>query len=71
MAHRFTPADFFLCYAANSQGATEGNMERAVEILSVFFVSLGVAWFLLAQGSGIVQGIREARGRKQNRPRRG
>jgi hypothetical protein len=46
-------------------------MERAVEILSVFFVSLGVAWFLLAQGSGIVQGIREARGRKQNRHRRG
>jgi hypothetical protein len=36
-------------------------MQRAIEILSVFFVALGVVWFLLAQASGILQGANDTK----------
>ena len=41
-------------------------MQRAIEILSVFFVAVGVVWFLLAQGLGIMRGICEIRRRKHD-----
>jgi hypothetical protein len=34
------------------------------EILSELFVVAAVVWFLLAQGSGIVQGLRELKKRR-------
>jgi len=41
-------------------------MVRVAETISELFVVVAVVWFLLAQGSGILQGLRELKaGRSQ------
>ena len=46
--------------------AEESGMQRAIVVLSLSFVALGVVGFLLAQVLGIMRGIREIRGRKDH-----
>jgi K+ transporter len=45
-------------------------MERIAEVISVLFVTVGVVWFLVVQGSGIMHGLHEWRGRKHKHPKR-